>query len=109
MDWLSGYFIYKSVPGIVTYAGTNFRDAENNIITVSGSGESNTASNQGVGGTGLFNGKVGVDLQFRNLIAGSSKTTVTLDAPDKEVVIDVVESALTLGNLGGSIDLGGAR
>jgi len=59
-----------------------------------GGGETNTASNQGVGGVGLYNSKVGVDLQFRNINAGSSKVTVTLDAPNKEVDIDVSTAAL---------------
>ncbi len=46
-------------------------------------GEINTASNLGVG-TGLFSGKVGVDLQFKSLVAGAGiiltndSTTVTI-------------------------------
>lgn len=46
-----------------------------------------TASNQGTG-TGVFDAKVGNDLQFRNVKAGSSKVTVTLST--KDIVIDVV-------------------
>ena len=38
-----------------------------------GAGESNTASNAGVGGVGVFLAKVGVDLEFKNINAGSSK------------------------------------
>lgn len=54
-----------------------------------GGGETNTASNYGVGGVGLYNDKSGVDLRFRNLNAGSNKVTITLDAGNREVDIDV--------------------
>lgn len=69
----------------------------------SSTGEANTASNQGVGGVGPFNAKVGVDLQFKNINAGSSKITVTNDAGNKEIDIDVAQANLTLSSLGGSI------
>ena len=35
-----------------------------------GAGEANTVSNQGVGGVGLFNAKVDVDFQFKNINSG---------------------------------------
>jgi len=69
----------------------------------SSTGEANTASNQGVGGTGVFNAKVGVDLQFKNINAGSNKITVTNDTVNKEIDIDVAQANLTLSSLGGSI------
>ena len=56
---------------------------------IGGGGQANTASNQGVGGVGLYDAKVGVDLQFRNINAGSSKISVSLDAGNKEVDIDL--------------------
>lgn len=75
-----------------------------------GAGEANTASNQGVGGVGLVNGKVGVDLQFRNINAGSSKITVTLDAPNKEVDLDVATgTSATTVCVGNDIRLSDAR
>lgn len=109
MDWLDGYYENKAVARLVIYDGTNFRDSAGNAISVSGSGESNTASNVGVGGVGVFNDKVGVDLQFRNIIAKSSKVAVTLNDPNDEVEIDVTEANLSLNNIGGTIDLGGAQ
>jgi hypothetical protein len=69
----------------------------------SSTGEANTASNQGVGGVGLFNSKVGVDLQFKNINAGSNKVTITNDAGNKEVDIDVAQANLSLSAIGGSI------
>lgn len=69
----------------------------------SSTGEANTASNQGVGGVGPFNAKVGVDLQFKNINAGSSKITITNDTVNKEIDIDVAQANLTLSSLGGSI------
>jgi len=59
-----------------------------NRLSVVG-GEANTASNQGVGGVGVFKQKVGVDLQFRNINAGSGKILVSLDAPNNEIDIDI--------------------
>lgn len=59
-------------------------------------GESNTASNVGVAGVGLFDSKLGVDLRFRNLAAGSSKVSVTVNAGAKTVSVDVVEANLAL-------------
>lgn len=69
----------------------------------SSTGESNTGSNQGVGGVGVFNAKVGVDLQFKNVNAGSTKVTVTNDVANKEIDIDVAQANLTLSSIGGSI------
>lgn len=54
-----------------------------------GTGEANTASNVGTAGTGLFKNKVGLDLRFKKLNAGSSKITITDDTGNDEVDIDV--------------------
>lgn len=60
-----------------------------------GSGEVNTASNLGTG-TGVFAGKVGVDLQFKSLKAGagvtlsSTATEVTIVASGAGVAVDSV-------------------
>lgn len=64
---------------------------------LSGSGEENTASNIGAG-TGLFNSKVGVDLQFKSLVAGtgvslnSGADTVTINTTN---VVDSITDNIT--------------
>ena len=77
-----------------------------------GGGSVNSASNVGVGGVGLFYQLNGDDLEFKNINAGSNKVSVTNDAPDLEVDIDVVPSNININDLGGgplSIALGGTN
>lgn len=62
----------------------------NNLSPGTMLGEINTASNVGIGGVGVFDAKIGVDLQFKNINAGSSKVTITDDVANNEVDIDVV-------------------
>ena len=54
-----------------------------------GGGETNTASNQGTDGVGVWDAKVGVDLQFRHIAPASNKLTVVLNG--KDIDLDVVE------------------
>lgn len=68
-----------------------------------GSGQSNTASNVGVGGVGVFKQKTGVDLEFRNLNAASNRVSVTLDSPNNEIGIDVNQANLSLPSIGGTL------
>jgi hypothetical protein len=72
---------------------------------VGNSGEANTGANVGAGGVGPFKQKVDHILQFRNINSGSSKISVTLDSGNNEIDIDVVESALTLGNISGTLPI----
>lgn len=101
--------------GDIWYNSTaaKFRKRENgatsDLDTVGAAGEVNTASNVNAGGIGVFKQKTGVNLEFRGINAGSTKVTVTSDTVNNEIDIDVAEASLTLGNLGGSVDLGGAK
>jgi Chaperone of endosialidase len=61
-----------------------------------GSGETNTASNVGVGGVGIFRQKTGVNLELRNINAASNRIGVALDAPNNEIDIDVNQANLTI-------------
>ncbi len=73
----------------------------------SGIGEVNTASNVGSGGVGVFKQKTGVNFEFKNINAGSSKVTVTNDIANNEIDVDVsvsqLETELTLGNISGTL------
>jgi len=77
---------------VITYNGTSIVWA---APTGGGGGEANTASNQGVGGVGPFYQKSGVDLQFKNVNAGSNKITVTDDTTNHEIDIDVAVANIT--------------
>ncbi|NBU72184.1 MAG: hypothetical protein EBS53_12200, partial [Bacteroidetes bacterium] len=57
------------------------------------------ASNVGTAGEGLYDSTALGVLNFRNISAGSSKVTVSLDGPNKEVEIDVDESQIDVKNL----------
>lgn len=57
-------------------------------------GEDNTASNIGVDGTGLFDSKNGVTLQFKN-VKGSTMLSVTDNATNHTVDLDLVNSTVT--------------
>jgi hypothetical protein len=71
-------------------------------LPTGGGGEANTASNQGGGGVGLFHAKVGIDLQFKNINAGSNRVTVTDDLLNKEVDLDVVPGNIDHQSLSGA-------
>jgi hypothetical protein len=66
-------------------------------VTPAGVGETNTASNQGAAGVGVFKQKTTFDLEFRNINAASNKISVALDAPNNEIDINVAEANLSLG------------
>ncbi|MBU2899496.1 beta strand repeat-containing protein [Maribacter dokdonensis] len=63
-------------------------------ITVTG--ETNTASNQGVAGVPIFIQKNGVDLEFRSINSGSNKIDVSEDAVNNEILVDINEANLTI-------------
>ena len=71
-------------------------------LPTGGGGESNTASNVNTAGVGVFKQKTGVDLEFRGVVAGSSKIDISLDAPDNEIEVDIVESNVVHQNLSGA-------
>lgn len=72
-------------------------------VLLTGSGEVNTASNVGVSGVGPFRQKSGVNLEFFNIAAGSSRVSVSLDSASREIRIDVVPSLIDIATLGGQL------
>lgn len=68
-------------------------------------GEANTTSNGGTGGVGIVLPKDAVNLPFKSIAGGSNKITVTDDATNKNVDIDVAEANLTLNNIGGILNV----
>jgi hypothetical protein len=92
------FFLTNAVAGRNVYACTSQN-------TWTEQGGASGASNVGTAGVGFFDATSGTTLQFRKLNTGSSKITVTLDAGNKEVVVDVSEAALTLTNLGGTLSV----
>jgi hypothetical protein len=87
----------KLLSANVVYRFTQYNNIwYEDVDTVSGgggSGEANTASNLGAG-TGVYASKVGVDLQFKSLVAGSN---VTITSTGTEITISA-----TGGGGGGS-------
>jgi hypothetical protein len=80
--------------------------ATNTWVVESGGtpGAVSTASNQGVGGVGVFLQKNGTDLQFKNINGASGRVSVVNDAGNKEIDIDVVPGGLDLGTIGGALN-----
>ncbi|MEW2921616.1 hypothetical protein AB1A65_09120, partial [Muricauda sp. ANG21] len=60
------------------------------------SGQTNTASNVGAGGVGLFARKTGANLEFKNINAGSNIVVISNDAGNDEVDIDINEANLRI-------------
>lgn len=59
-----------------------------------GGGEANDAINIGISGVGLYKQKIGVDLEFKNIDAGSSNITIIDDVANDNVLIDVDTATL---------------
>jgi hypothetical protein len=73
----------------------NDAGTEYDLTAGAGGGEANTASNVGTGGVGVFKQKVGVDLQFKKINAGSAKITITDDTGNSEVDVNLGSVAVT--------------
>ena len=81
-------FIFFETDTTLTYVFTGISWSQ---FAGGGSGETNTTSNAGSGGVGIVLAKVGVNLPFKSINAASNKVSITNDAGNKEIDIDVVE------------------
>ena len=70
-------------------------------FTGGGGGEANTASNLG-GGSGVFSAKVGVDLEFKSLVAGSN-ITLTPSGTEIEIAASGGGGAASWGSITGTL------
>ncbi len=70
-------------------------------INATAIGEANTASNvnTGIGGVGVFKQKAGVDLEFKGINVGSSKLSIKDEIGTNEIVLDVLESNISMSAL----------
>jgi hypothetical protein len=68
----------------------------------SATGETNLASNIGVGGVGVYVSKSSVTLQFKKVNAGSNRVSVTDDVANNEIDIDIVPANISILNLSGA-------
>lgn len=84
-----------------TAVWTYFDDQDDDIHAATGIGETNTVSNIGTGGIGIYKQKTGVNFELRTINAASSKITVALDGANNEVDVDADPTAIAAG-----IDLG---
>lgn len=66
-----------------------------------GSGETNTASNIGTEGVGVYDSKLGVDLRFKNIVSKDTGLSVTNNATNKTIELDlsVDKTYIGLGNV----------
>ena len=64
-----------------------------------GGGEANTGSNIGTAGIGIFKQKTGLDLEFKNINAGSNKVTITDDTGTDEIDIDIDPANINMSDL----------
>lgn len=91
-------------PGNTQYYGTNGSGTKG-YYSLPAAGETNTASNVGTAGVGVYKQKTGVNLEFKKINAGSTKVTITDDTGNSEVDIDVAEANLTISNMAGTLAL----
>ncbi|WP_170251923.1 beta strand repeat-containing protein, partial [Aquimarina intermedia] len=62
-------------------------------------GQTNTASNAGTAGVGVFARKTGADLEFKNINSTSGKITVTDDTANDEIDLEIGANAITTNEL----------
>lgn len=72
---------------------------------VAGGGETNTVSNIGTAGIGVYKQKTGVNFELKKLFAASSNMSVIDDVANNKINLDVNLASITLGSLAGTVNL----
>ena len=86
---------YLNVTNTSAYTPTqDHHPATKKYVDDNDEGESNTASNVGAAGVGIFKQKTSLDLEFKKLNAGSTKVTITDDTDNNEVDIDIDQTTI---------------
>ena len=70
--------------------------------TISAVGETNTMSNVGTAGFGLYKQKTDVNFEMKNINVGSNKLSIADDTAHNEIDIDLVPANILLSTLGGA-------
>lgn len=72
---------------------------------VAGGGETNTVSNVGTAGVGVFKQKTGVNFELKKIFAASSNISVVDDVANSKINLDVNLGSITLGSIAGTVSL----
>ena len=75
------------------------------VDDASGTGEVNDGANVGTDGVGVFDGKVGTDLQFRHVASSNSLLSIALDAVDNDIDFTVEEANIDHDSLANTHNL----
>src|SRR5215831_2758881 len=87
----------------VNAAATDLEYADPAVVA--GGGETNTVSNIGTAGIGVFKQKTGVNFELKKLFAASSNMSVVDDVANNKINLDVNLASITLGSLAGTVNL----
>lgn len=91
-----GYVVVTADPITVDTTGIEWSK-----FLANAGGEVNVGVNAGSEGTGVYDGKSGVNLGFRNLVSKNSLLTIALNAGNKTIEFTVNQASLALNSIGG--------
>lgn len=74
---------------------TDYQERQDNFTLGGGAGETNTATNVGTDGLGVFYQKTGVNLEFKHVAPGSNRVTVS--ASGQDIDVDVIGEFIHVG------------
>ena len=87
----------------VNSGGTDLEWADPSLVA--GGGETNTASNVGTAGVGVFKQKTGVNFELKKIHAASANISVVDNVASNMIDLDVSLGSLNLGSIAGTVSL----